>query len=80
MMPMNSPIFSIINMMRSGKNPNAIIEQLAMSDPRVKQVKQMVSGKSDRELYTMVSNMCRERGTTVEEFARSLGIQIPSNK
>lgn len=80
MIPMNSPLFSIVNMMRSGKNPGAIIEQLAMSDPRVKQVKQMVAGKSERELYTLVSNMCRERGTTAEDFARSLGIQIPSNR
>lgn len=80
MMPMNNPMFSVINMIRAGKNPGAIIEQLAMSDPRVKQAQQMISGKSEQELYNMVNNMCRERGTTLDDFARSLGIQIPSNR
>lgn len=80
MMQMNNPLFQLINLMRSGKNPNAIIEQMAMSDPRVKQAKNMITGKSENELYQMVSNMCRERGTTPEEFARSFGIQIPSNR
>ena len=80
MIPMNSPAFSIINMIRSGKTPNAVIEQLVMTDPRVRQAKKAISGKSEQELYSMVANMCKERGTTVEDFARSVGIQIPSNR
>lgn len=80
MMQMNNPVLSIIGAVRSGKSPVAVLEQLAMSDPRVNQAKQMISGKSEQELYQMVSNMCRERGTTPEELARSIGFTISSNR
>lgn len=77
---LNNPVFSIISSIRSGRSPAAIIEQMAMADPRVRQAKQMISGKSEKELYQLVSNMCHERGTTPEELARSIGFQIPSNR
>lgn len=80
MLQMNNPMISVVNLIRSGKSPVSVLEQLAMSDPRVNQARQMLSGKSERELYQMVSNMCRERGTTPEELARSIGITIPSNR
>ena len=80
MMQMNNPVLNVVGMIRSGKSPNYILQQLALSDPRVNQVKQMISGKSEQELYQMVCNMCKERGTTPEELARSIGFQIPSNR
>lgn len=77
---MNNPLFNVLGAIRSGRNPNMILQQIAMSDPRVSQARQMIAGKSEKELYQMVCNMCRERGTTPEELARSIGFQIPSNR
>lgn len=80
MMQMNNPIFQIQQLMRAGKNPYAILDMLSQNDPQIAQVKKMVMGKSPAQLEQMARNMAKERGTTIEDIARSLGIQVPSNR
>jgi hypothetical protein len=77
---MNNPMMQMMGLLRSGKNPNAILQTLAMNNPQVRQVMQMMHGKSPDQLRQMANNMAAERGTTVEDIARQLGIQIPSNR
>lgn len=77
---MNNPMMQMMGLLRSGKNPNAILQTMAMNNPQVRQVMQMMHGKSPDQLRQMASNMAAERGTTVEDIARQLGIQIPSNR
>lgn len=77
---MNNPIAQIQTLLRAGKNPNAILGILAQSNPQVRQVQQMMSGKSPLQLEQIARNMAKERGTTIEDIARSMGIQIPSNR
>ena len=76
----NNPIAQIQTLLRAGKNPNAILGILAQSNPQVRQVQQMMSGKSPQQLEQIARNMAKERGTTIEDIARSMGIQIPSNR
>ena len=80
MIPMNNPMLQIQQMMRAGKNPNAVLQIMAQSNPQVRQVMQMMNGKSPAQLEQMARNMAKERGTTIEDVARSLGIVIPSNR
>ena len=80
MIPMNNPIMQIQQLMRAGKNPNAVLQIMAQSNPQVRQVMQMMNGKSPAQLEQMARNMAKERGTTIEDVARSLGIVIPSNR
>ena len=77
---MNNPMMQMMSLLRSGKNPNAILQTMAMNNPQVRQVMQMMHGKSPEQLRQMANNMAAERGTTVEDIARQLGIQIPSNR
>lgn len=74
MMQMNNPMAMMMQMMRSGGNPNAMLQQMANQNPQVRQFMQMINGKSPQELRQMANNMARERGTTVEEVARQLGL------
>ena len=74
---MNNLVNSLLRNMQGGMNPNALLSQMARSDPRVAQALQMLQGKSPDQLRTMAENMARERGTSVEEIARSLGIKLP---
>ena len=76
----NSPFISIMQAMRMGRNPNQMIMQLAQQDPRIKQVVEMMKGKNPEQLQRIAENMAKERGTTVDDIARQLGIQIPSNR
>jgi hypothetical protein len=80
MMPMNNPIMQMMGLLQSGKNPNAILQTMAMNNPQIRQVMQMMHGKSPEQLRQIANNMAAERGTTVEDIARQLGIQVPSNR
>ena len=80
MVPMNNPFMQMMGLLKSGKNPNAILQTMAMNDPQVRQVMQMMNGKTPAQLEQMARNMAKERGTTIEDVARSMGIQIPSNR
>lgn len=75
-----NPVFALMNAMRNGGNPMALMQQMAQKDQRVAQAMQMMDGKSPAQLETMVRNMCKERNTTPEAVAQSLGIPIPQGK
>lgn len=68
---MNNPI---LNMMKNG-NPMAVAQQIARNNPQMAQALRMVQGKNEQQLMQMAQNMARERGTSVEAIARSLGLQ-----
>lgn len=80
MQMINHPVISILQAMRMGRNPNQMIMQMAQQDPRIKQVVEMMRGKNPNQLQRIAENMAKERGMTVEDVARQLGIQIPSNR
>lgn len=80
MMPMNNPIAQMQQLLAAGRNPNSIFQMMVNSNPQARQVMNMMSGKTPAQLEQMARNMARERGTTIEDVARSMGIQIPSNR
>lgn len=77
---MNNPMMQMLAMMRGGQNPQQVLFTMAQNNPQVRQVMQMMQGKSPAELRQMADNMAAQRGTTVEDIARQLGITIPSNR
>ena len=77
---MNNPVGQLMQMLQSGQNAGPMLDMLAQFNPQVRQVRDMMRGKSPAELEQMARNMARERGTTIEDIARSMGIQIPSNR
>ena len=77
---MNDPMTQMMSLLRAGQNPNAILRMLAQNNPQVRQVMQMFNGKTPQQLQMMAQNMAAERGTSIEDIARQLGIQIPSNR
>lgn len=79
-MMMNNPMMQIVGMMKSGKNPQQLLMSLAKSNPQVRQAMQMMQGKSSSDLKKMAESMAAERGTTVEDIVKQLGIPIPSNR
>ena len=80
MTQMNNPLMQIGAMMAYGKSPQQALWAIAQQNPQVKNIMQMMNGKSPQQLENMARNMAKERGTTIEDVARSMGIQIPSNR
>lgn len=77
---MNNPMAFLIQAMQRGGNPQQLVQQMAGSDPRMRQITQLLSNRSPAQQRDFVLNMARERGVDLDSLARSLGISIPSNR
>lgn len=73
MIPMNNGFNPVAQLMQR-------IDAATKASSQAQKTVQMIRNKSAEEKKQMVENMCRERGITTEDLARSLGIQIPSNR
>lgn len=71
---------SIMNAFRNGMNPTAIMQNVAANNPAMQQFMRMVSGKTPDQLKQMAENMAKERGLSLNDVARQLGITLPSDK
>lgn len=80
MTQMNNPMMQLLAAMQRGQNPMALLNQLSRTNPQIAQALRMINGKSPQQLRQMAENIAKERGVTIEDVARSLGISIPSNK
>lgn len=78
--PMGNPLAFLVNAMQRGGDPRRLLQQMAAQDPMAAQVMQILSNKPGRQQREIVLNMARERGVDLDNLARSLGIQIPSER
>lgn len=67
-------------MMPMNKQMQVMLQRMMAQNPQAQQMMQMVRAKTPAEQKQLVEKLCKERGTTVEELARSFGIQIPSER
>lgn len=69
----NNPMIQLISVMRGGGNPDVLVQQMLGGNPHLQQV---VAGKTPQQLMQTAENMCRERGTTVNDVLRQYGITL----
>jgi hypothetical protein len=79
-MMMTNPLVSLMGLVRNGGNPQAMLNQMAQTNPQVRQAMQMMQGKSNAELRQMAMNMAKEQGVNINDVLRQLGVNIPSEK
>lgn len=70
----NNPIVQLINAARGGGNPDMLVQQLISQHPQREQIQQIIGGKSPDQLMQIAKNMCRERGTTMDQVLQQFGI------
>ena len=73
-MMMSNPAVMLAQVINRGGNPQQLLRQMAASNPQISQALQMMQNKTPQQLEQMARNMARERGVSVEDVARSLGI------
>ena len=66
-----NPVVQLINMMRGGGNPDALVQQLLSNNP---QLQQIAAGKTPDQLMRIAENMCKERGTNIDDVLKQFGI------
>ncbi len=71
---------AIMSAFRSGANPMAVMQNVATNNPAMQQFMRMINGKSADQLKQMAENMARERGVSLNDVARQLGITLPSDR
>ena len=79
-MMQNNPLAQLMAAMQTGRDPMAMMQQLAGTDPRIAQALRLINGRDPQQLRQMAQNMAKERGVNIEDVARSLGIGIPSQR
>ena len=80
MQPMNNSLGLLMQAVRGGGRPEQLLRTLAAQDPQVGKVLQLLGGKTPQQQRQIAETMARERGLSVDDIARQLGIQIPSDR
>ena len=73
-MMMSNPFFQLANLARNGGNAMQMLQRMASQDPRAARAINLIQGKTPQQLQQIAINMAKERGTTPQEIARSLGL------
>ena len=71
---MSNPIFQLANIARNGGNAIQMLQRMAAQNPQASQAINLIQGKTPQQLQQIATNMAKERGTTPQEIARSLGL------
>lgn len=71
---MNNPLMGLVNLTRNGGNPMMLMQQMAGQNPQMQQAISMIQGKTPEQLKQMAENMAKERGMTVEQVAKNIGL------
>ena len=71
---MSNPIFQLASLARNGGNAIQMLQRMASQNPQAAQAINLIQGKTPQQLQQIATNMAKERGTTPQEIARSLGL------
>lgn len=75
-----NPMQMMIQAAMQGVSPAQFLAQQAAQNPQMRQLYQMVNGKSPDELRQMADNMLRQRGTSYDQVAQQFAQQMGDQK
>lgn len=70
----NDLIPRMMSIVRSGGDPIAFLTNAAPKNAQAAQALQILRGKSPAELQKIAQNMASERGTTIPDIMKQLGL------
>ena len=71
LLQMLGPARQMMNMVRSAQNPQLVLNQLAMSNPQLKQAMDIVS-QYGGDSWSAVRAVCEQNGIDLNEFMNTL--------
>ena len=72
-----NPMQMMMQMMQNRANPMQYLQNMAGQNPQAVAMMRLIQGKTPEQLHTIATNMAKERGTTLDEVARQMGIKLP---
>lgn len=76
-MMQNNPFIKLVQMMKGGNNPQSFLQQMAGNNPQMQEVLNMMQSGNKDGLRKMADDMAKAHGTSVEDFAKQMGIDVP---
>ena len=73
---MNNQMMQLMQLMRTGGNPTALLQQMTGGNPMVNNLMQSMQGKSPDALRQMAMNIAKERGIDLNKFAQQFGMKL----
>lgn len=68
----NSPVGRMMQMMKMGNNPQALMQTMIQQNPKLQQAMPLIQGKNPKQLETVFCNLCKQRGidpqATIQQF------------
>lgn len=71
-----NPMMMLMQAMQTGMNPMQMLQQQAGQNPQLQKLQEVCGGKTPQQLREIAENMCKERGTTYDQLARSVAQQM----
>ena len=71
---MNNPLMGLVNLARNGGNPMMLMHRVAGQGRKPRHGRRVIQGKTPEQLKQMAENMAKERGMTVEQVAKNIGL------
>ena len=68
-------ISKLVNVYNGGGNPMDVVTALSRNNKQFAKADDLINGKSGDQLRLIAENMCKERGTSVEQMIQSLGLK-----
>lgn len=73
-MMQNNPIMQMINMMKNGGNPQALIQQMMGQNKEFGNVINSLNGKDQSQVNEMIAKIAKEKGVDLGQLAASLNM------
>lgn len=73
-----NPVFMLAQIMKSGGNPQKLIQQMISTNPQTKGILDMMQANNSQGLKEMAMNLSKQSGISIEDMANQLGLDMPN--
>lgn len=70
----NDTLASLIAILKTGGNPQAVLNSMAAQNPKIGEALQLLQGKSSQDMENICRNLCKQKGidfdTTLQQVQK----------
>lgn len=76
----NNPIMMLVNMMKNGGNPQALVQQMMGQNKEFSNIVNSLNGKDQSQVNQMIANAAKEKNVNLKDLADQLGMPESARK
>ena len=70
----NDALTTLITILKTGGNPQAVLNSMAAQNPKIREALQLLQGKSSQDMENICRNLCKQKGidfdTTLQQVQK----------